>query len=330
MISFKSIRELTAWAGSLEPDEINSRLKMLLEKNADTMELLHVLEETNPCGQEYVVVNDAIIVTYRLKLNLLTFMKRSLKADARIIGLPISMSRSGIIAPDEASGRKAALEVIKEQKGLNVALNTDYRLSGNSLTLSNFVFINRFRDFDEYLMAMRSSYRRNVLGVIEEGNGLVFRRIDPLAFTNGHHLLYRSVVERSDYPLEILPIEFFRRYDSEIIEVRGNGGRLLAVLVLKGFGDTLTFMFCGFRREEGVSLYHNLLLYVIRKGIEEGYARIDMGQTSEEAKLRLGCTEETKYLLVHHGNPVANSVIRLASGRFSYRRYKVLHRVFRT
>jgi hypothetical protein len=240
------------------------------------------------------------------------------------------MSRSGIFAPDEASGRKAALEVIKRQKGLTAALNTDYRLRGNSLTLSNFVFINRFRDFDEYLMAMRSSYRRNVLGVIEEGNGLVFRRIDPSGFSTLHHMLYRSVVERSEYPLETLPIKFFRSYDSEIVEVRRTDGSLIAVLVLKGYGDTLTFMFCGFRRKEGASLYHNLLIYVIRKGIEEGYKRIDMGQTSEAAKLRLGCTEEIKHLLVHHGNPVVNSVIHRASGRFSYRRYKVMHRVFRT
>ncbi|MBP1918281.1 GNAT family N-acetyltransferase [Youngiibacter multivorans] len=330
MRSFVSISELKAWVLSSEPDDMNRSLRALLEKNADIMELLQVLEETNLCGQEYFVVNDAIIVTYRMRLNLLTFMKRSLRADARIIGLPISMSRSGIFASDEASGRKAALEVIKREKGLTVALNTDYRLRGNSLTLSNFVFINRFRDFDEYLMAMRSSYRRNVLGVIEEGNGLVFRRIESSDFSTLHHMLYRSVVERSEYPLETLPIEFFRSYDSEIVEVRRTDGSLIAVLVLRGYGDTLTFMFCGFRREEGASLYHNLLIYVIRKGIEDGYKRIDMGQTSEAAKLRLGCTEEIKHLLVYHGNPVVNSVIRRASGRFSYRRYKVLHRVFRT
>lgn len=329
MRSFVKVRELKEWILSQET-ETNRRLRMLLEKNEDVIDLLQVLEETNPCGQEYFVVFDSIVVTYRLRLNLLTFMKRSLKADARIIGLPISLSRSGVISHDEASGRKAVLEVIKEEKGLTVALNTDYRMSGSSLTLSNFVFLNRFRDFEEYLMAMRSSYRRNLLGVIEEGKGLVFRKIETSGFSNLHHRLYMSVVERSEYPLETLPIEFFRSYDSEVVEVRDKGGRLLAVLILKGHEDTLTFMFCGFRREEGASLYHNLLVYVIRKGIEEGYQRIDMGQTSEAAKLRLGCTEETKHMLVHHGNPVADTFLRLVSGRFSYRRYKVEHRVFRS
>ncbi|ETA81133.1 GNAT family N-acetyltransferase [Youngiibacter fragilis] len=329
MRSFAKVNELKAWILS-QGAETNIRLRMLLEKNEDIFELLQVLEEANPCGQEYFVVFDSIIVTYRLKLNLLTFMKRSLKADARIIGLPISLSRSGIISHDEVTGRKAALEVIRMQKGLTVALNSDYSLGGSSLTLSNFLFINRFRDFDGYLMSMRSSYRRNLLGVLEEGKGLVFRRIDHTSFSSGHHELYRNVVERSLYPLETLPVEFFRNYPSEVVEVIGKDGRPAAVLVLKGYGDTLTFMFCGFRREEGASLYHNLLVYVIRKGIEEGYQRIDMGQTSEAAKLRLGCTEETKHMLVHHGNPVADAFLRLVSGKFSYRRYKVEHRVFRS
>ena len=327
MRSFTRIRELTDWIGD-KPDDTKLRLKNLLEKNEDTVNLLEVLEKTNPCGQEYYVDDDVVIVTYRLKLNLLTFMKRSMKADVRIIGLPISLGRSGIIAQDEASGRKAALEVIKELKGLAVVLNTDYSLYGGSLTLSNFIFINRFRDFDEYLMAMRSSYRRNVLGVLEEGKGLVFRRIENTSFTAEHHKLYRSVVERSEYPLETLPVEFFRSYGCEIVEVRGVDGRLVAVLVLKGSGDTLTFMFCGFNREE--ALYHNLLIYVIRKGIEDGCKSIDMGQTSEAAKLRLGCTEVIKHLFVHHSNPLLNSLIRPVAARFSYRRYKAHHRVFRS
>lgn len=330
MRNFISISELKDWVYSSVQDETNLSLRELLERNEDTMELLQVLEKTNPCGQEYFIVFDSIVVTYRMKLNLLTFMKRSLKADTRIIGLPISHSRSGIFSYDAASGRKAALEVIKEEKGLTVALNTDYRISGSSLTLSNFVFVNRFKDFDDYLMAMRSSYRRNVLGVIEEGNGLIFKKIEPSEFSNLHHRLYISVVERSEYPLEILPVEFFRSYESEIVEARDSKGRLIAVLVLKGHEDTLTFMFCGFKREEGASLYHNLLIYVIRKGIEEGYKRIDMGQTSEAAKLRLGCVEEIKHLDVHHGNPLLDRIIRIASSRFSYKRYKVEHRVFRS
>lgn len=329
MICFTEIKKVEGWMDTIQPHHKEWKMALLLKQSQELLNLLEVLEITNPCGQKYYLNDRAFLVTYTMKLNLLTFRKKALKVNARILGLPISLSASGILSLDEVSGRRLALEVLNQSKGLFVALNTDYILSNPWQTLSNFEFINSFSTFEEYLKALRADYRRNILKILQEGEVLKYYPLAPGCFNQDHYALYRSVLKRSDYPLETLPLEFFRQYESENIEVRGEHNRLLAVIVLKGTGDTLNFMFCGFQRNDAVSLYQNLLLFVIRKGIEEGYSKIDMGQTSEEAKLRLGCTEVLKYLTLHHSNPLVDAVLRPLVDKFTYQSYGARHRVFR-
>lgn len=327
MRRFDRIQDLKTWLDG--PADGGEPIARLLRGKGDLLELLTLLETTNPCGQSYHVAEQAFLVSYQLPLNLLTFRNRALKIPARIIGLPISLSMSPLLAADEQSGQELVRAVMGQTKGLCVALNLDRPLLGNDRTLSNFSFQNQFDSFDHYLYSLRSSYRRNALGSLRAGAHLVFKPISPQDFSPDHYSLYRRVVGRSDYPLETLPLAFFKGCDCEIVEVRDQAEQLLAVLVLKGSGDRLHFMFCGFDRDDEVRLYQNLLLHIIRKGIEEGYGSIDLGQTSEEAKLRLGALEQFKYLGLHHSNPLLDRLLRPLTSLFSYRGGQTLHQVFR-
>ncbi|HEY8909569.1 MAG TPA: hypothetical protein VIM51_04730 [Desulfosporosinus sp.] len=172
---------------------------------------------------------------------------------------------------------------------------------------------------------------------MQKGEDLSFNKVLPGDFTSQHYQLYQSIMDRADYPLEVLSPEFFKRYNSEIFETRDSTGRLLAFIQMKGIGDTLHFMFCGFEREgkatgskgDSAVLYQNMLLFIIRHGIEKGYKRINMGQTSAETKLKLGCVEEKKYLYARHSNPLIDVVLRRLSGVFSDKGYSTGHRVFK-
>lgn len=340
MEKFLTVGALVDWCREARQASFSMTLIRIIEKNKGLINLLELLEEVNPCGQEYYVHKDIILITYKCELNLLSFRKNlKLKVGTRMIGLPISISRSGIWACDEDDGelRKKVLEALTMLKGLTVVLNSDLELPGQHRTLSNYVFRNRFTGFDQYLQAMRSSYRRHLRLALQKGKDLSFNKVAPEHFTTEHYQLYQSVMERADYPLEVLSLEFFRRYSAEIFETRDSTGRLLAFIQLKGIGDTLHFMFCGFKREgkatggkgDSASLYQNMLLFIIKHGIAKGYKRINLGQTSAETKLKLGCVEETKYLYARHSNSLIDAVLRRLSGSFSDKGYPTGHRVFK-
>ncbi len=340
MERFLTIGGLVNWCGKDRQTSYSRNLIKIVEEKKALINLLELLEEVNPCGQEYYVYEDIILITYHNKLNLLSFHKDlKFKVGTRMIGLPISISQSGVWACDEedAEVRKKVLEALTTLKGLTVVLNSDIEFPGQNRTLSNFVFENRFTSFDQYLQAMRSSYRRHLIIALRKGEDLSFKQVSPGHFTKQHYQLYQSIMKRADYPLEVLSPEFFSRYPSEVFETRDSTGRLLAFVQMKGLGDTLQFMFCGFEREgyatgrqwDSALLYQNMLLFIIRYGIEKGYKRINMGQTSAETKLKLGCVEEKKYLYARHSNPFIDGVLRRFSGRFSDKGYSTRHRVFK-
>lgn len=340
MEKFLTVGALIAWCREARRESFSMNLIRIIEENQGLINLLELLESVNPCDQEYYVHKDIILITYKCELNLLSFRKNlKLKVGTRMIGMPISISRSGIWACDEDDGelQKKVLEALTRLKGLTVVLNSDIELPGQNRTLSNYVFLNRFTGFDQYLQAMRSSYRRHLMIAMQKGEDLSFNKVSSEHFTREHYQLYQSVMERADYPLEVLSLEFFRRYPSEIFEIRDSSGRLLAFIQMKGIGDTLHFMFCGFKREgkatgstgDSATLYQNMLLFIIKHGIEKGYKRINLGQTSAETKLKLGCVEETKYLYARHSNSLIDAVLRRFSGSFSEKGYPTEHKVFK-
>lgn len=358
----KSFREIDKLVQYLDQEEVGkpgiAAYCSVLKDNEEIIDLLRLLERVNPCGQEYYLRQGIIMVSYIHDLNLLNFTKRfSLKAKVRIIGLPVSLSLSGILSKKGANAieieanKVTVKEVLEKLDGLSLVLNSEIDISMGNRTLSAFVFQNRFSDFQAYLDALRASYRRKICRALENGKYLEFLPIPPREFTKHHYALYLSIMERTENPLEKLPIAYFREYDADIFEVRNKIGCLVGFVQMKSAGSTLYFMFCGFRKDEvgfkksktapvenkkkadeelnHIDLYYNMLLFIIRYGIENGYESIEMGQTSEETKLKLGCVEMDRYLCLHHGNPIVNTIMKALSARFSYKGYPIKHHVFK-
>lgn len=296
--------------------------------NDELISLLELLENINPCEQEYDFHEDCIVISYTLKLNLFNFLNIfPLYIKTKIIGLPISLSTKGYW------GNPLTVKaIIKSKKGLKIILNGDESLGLKGRTLSTFIFNNIFSSFEEYLNSLRSSYRRRIKKALEHREDLIIRRLDPCNFSYKHYSLYLSIMKRTDNPLETLPFEFFTNYDSEIYEfLDKETQRVLAFVQLKEFEDSLYFMFCGFNKEdnEKYDLYYNMLIKILEIGIEKKVKTINYGQTSEESKLKLGCKEVPMYLGVNHSNVVLDRIFQLLLPLFSYRPYKVKHNVFK-
>lgn len=312
MTTFNSIKEVVS------VNDINNELIPLLE----------LLEKVNPCNQSYDVINNSLVVSYILKVNLFNFLgKMPLNVKAHIVGLPISLSEKGYFGKaDEVS------TIIKKKRGLNIVLNADSDLGCGGRTLSTFIFNNKFDTFDDYKNKMRHPYRRRVNKALKHREKLVIRELKNTDFSDVHYSLYRSIMTRTKNPLEVLRIEFFQKHEAKMYEfLDKNTNRVMGFIQLMELRDTLVFMFCGFNKEDNdqFDLYYNMLLKIVEEGIESGKKIINFGQTSEETKLKIGCIEVVKYLGIYHSNKLLNKALQLLLPIFSYKSYKVVHNVFK-
>ena len=303
-------------------------LNKIFDLNDDYIKLLSLLEKINPCNQCYEITEDSLIISYDLKLNLFNFKNiLPLNVKAQIIGLPISLSQRGYFGD-----LNKVLDIIKKRKGLKIILNADTEIIKGSRTLSTFEFTNNFNTFDDYLNKLRSSYRRRLNKALSQRNNIIIRKIINSNFTPEHYNLYLSIMNRTANPLEILPIEFFKQYETVIYEfIDKSNENIIGFIQLKEFDDKLCFLFGGFNKEdvEKFDIYYNMLLKIIEIGIEKKVKKIDFGQTAEESKLKIGCKEVNKYLYAHHSNTIINSLIQKLLPLMSYRPYKIVHHVLK-
>jgi len=296
--------------------------------NKEIIELLELLEKINPCNQEYEFSNNNIIISYFLKINLFNFKNMfPLIAKVQVIGLPISISEKGYWGE-----QSSVVKSIEERKGLKILLNGNSEFKNAARTLSTFIFENKFSSLNEYLDALRSPYRRRINKALNHRNNIEIRKFDSKNFNENHYKLYLSIMDRTKNPLETLPIEFFTNYEAELYEfVDIKSKDIIGFIQLKEIEDKLCFLFGGFRREDNFKydIYYNMLLKIIEVGIEKQVKFIEFGQTAEECKMKIGCSEIPKYLYLHHSNPILNCVIQLLVPLFSYKPYNIEHHVFK-
>lgn len=318
MITYRSIKDIPA----------ECLRNMHADMDKELIELLHLLEDVNPCNQEYDVLGRSMVISYILRINLLSFLKRGFfSIRTRVVGLPISLCYKGYFGNEEEI--KA---ILRAKNGLTLILNGDGELKEKGQTLSMLVFYNRHKSFEQYVQAMRYGYRRRIRKALSHRKDLIINRLSPSEFNETHHRLYKSVVKRSEYPLETLAISFFQEYEAEIYEfLSRDDGRIIGFIQLKRMDDTLIFMFCGFEQDDNdkYDLYYNMLLKIVEIGMELGVSKINFGQTSEESKMKIGCVPESKYLDIYHSNGFINWIIQKLVPIFSYKSTNHIYRVFK-
>ena len=298
------------------------------------LSMLTYLEVVNPCGQRYYLDSDNGIafVSYKLKLDLFTFSsKLRLQVPVNIIGIPMSVSNCGYhVASEEALTE--LYRYVKDLKGLYVILNSENELplpSGNTLPTCKLDI--KWHNFEEYLEAMRSNYRYRVNKAMRKFSDIEVKEMkNNSCFDDSLYNLYLEVHENSKEKLERLPIGFFKTFPSKIFQFKLRGEPVAFVQLMED-KEKLIFLFGGFKHSVNLEydIYINILLFIINQGITGGFKHIDLGQTSEETKLKLGAVLHKKNMFVYHSNPVFNFIIKRFINSFSYKGYKVQHSVFK-
>jgi len=296
--------------------------------NKEWLELLELLEKINYCNQRYELVDNCIIISYKHRLNILNFKNLfPLKLNVEIIGFPISISHKGYFGDEDKVKR-----IVEERKGLKIILNSDQGFENGGMTLSSFIFYNKFENFNDYINSLRSQYRRRLKIALNHREKLSIKKINRKDFNKKHYELYISIMNRAENPLEILPINFFQEYEAEIYEFLDiDTKKILGFIQVKEINKKLLFLFGGFKKEDNreYDLYYNMLLKIVEIEIEKNIKVIEFGQTAEESKLKIGCKEKKKYLYIHHSNLLINKFIQMLVPFFSYKPYTIKHNVFK-
>ena len=183
-----------------------------------------------------------------------------------------------------------------------------------------------YADFDEYLAAMRSQYRRRTRKTIEASSHLQVEHLEDFAAEVPELArLWRLVYERADeLKREILGEPYFRAVAEldyvSVLALRRRDGSLASYALLLDDRPRLHFLYTGFEERAGreESAYFRLLYEIVRYGIVNDYASVNLGLTTMEPKLDVGGVPMPLYGWIRHRNPILQRAFaRLAQGPFA-------------
>ncbi|MFH1808813.1 MAG: GNAT family N-acetyltransferase [Pseudomonadota bacterium] len=296
------------------------------------------LEDTNACRQRYYELRDdsgalrAGAIVYTLPLDLLTYSHMPSRMTLNFLGVPCSQSAPGVVGAPESTRRLIERLPLEEPRFV-VGLNLDHRLGlkgfveGRNLPT---VIIDRgFDSFDDYLGALRSDYRRRLSKIVKAFADVEVQRSSCSDFDDTMYTQYLDVYGRSDAKLEKLDKIFFDRLDARfVLTAYRRAGALLGWHITLVDGETCYFLLEGHDPEVEHG-YFNLLVGVLREAIARGARRIDLGQTAEIPKMRLGGTLVEKHMFATHPSRVVQMMIARGSRFLEYRRQVPAVHVFK-
>ena len=301
--------------------------------------LLHC-QNWNPCSQRYYVAyeNDKLIagaVVYTLCLNLFTYYKFKLPITMQITGIPCSVSTAGLLGKPNNTV-KLFKYVCSQERGLKLALNIDTpegaprnMFAGNTLPVIKFK--NNFSSADEYLKSLRADYRRRLDIINRKSSALQFSQSSCSKFNIEMYHQYNMVYEQSNAKLERLDYRFFKYLPNDFkLTIATENGMLAGWFITLNVDSELYFFFGGlnYSMNEELETYHRLLQEIIFQGINSGAQYIDLGQTAEIPKMRLGGECQPKYMIADHSG-IINILLRASKKLLEYKNDIPEHHVFR-
>lgn len=290
--------------------------------------LIHT-EKHNSCRQRYYLFSqDSSLkvgaIIYSLRLDLFTYMAIKSPFAMHIVGVPCSVSSSGIIGDDKLFS-SLIKEIKQQEKGMVLILNLENKMSVEGLvsgrTLPTLLFTNTFSSYTVYLSSIRAHYRRRLLQISNTFKGVEKKQMSCKFFTSEMHAQYLEVLKRSKGKLEALSLDFFQHLPPKfILSSYSINKQLLGWKIMLSNKEKYYFFLGGidYSNNQKFNTYFNLLLDILKEGIENNAKVIDFGQTAEVPKMRLGCIPEEKRMLAYHSNPLFRKILKFGKKALEY------------
>jgi hypothetical protein len=133
---------------------------------------------------------------------------------------------------------------------------------------------------------------------------------------------YHEVLKRSKGKLETLSLSFFQNLPSNFNLISHHKkSHLIGWHITVIYKDKFYFFLGGidYKVNKQYSTYFNMLIYILKAGIESGATIFDLGQTAEIPKLRLGGEISEKYMLGYHSVYIFRKLLIVGSGFLEYK-----------
>jgi hypothetical protein len=173
-------------------------------------------------------------------------------------------------------------------------------------------FRNRFKDFDHYRASLRRSYRHSIDNSVKKWKSVVVKQEGKDKFGRDHYQRYLTTWRKSAYRWDPMKYDFFSRLPIPHIYLSAYADDQLIGWVLLLFGENKAYApLCGLDSAyvKEYDTWKNLHLEAIRYTINNGFSKVDFGETTTLGKLRLGCDWEPVYNLVRHRSELAQYLI---------------------
>jgi hypothetical protein len=309
--------------------DLPKRWDALAANYFQTKEFLAHAERYNPCKQRYYLllrngVLEAGAIVYTLRIDLFTYLAIPSPLKMNIVGVPCSVSSSGLVGnrllfPDLFEHLK------RHEMGLLLALN----LESNTLipgvtsgrTFPTVIMLNRFQSWKGYLQSLRSDYRRRCHLLSRPFKKVTLKRGSCSRFDAGMYHQYRQVLKRSKGKLETLSLKFFQNLPTSFqLTTYHSQEDLLGWYITKAYEKQFYFFLGGidYKLNKKFNTYFNILFSVVREGIEKGASLIDLGQTAEIPKTRLGGEIVEKFMIGYHTNRLLKKLLDAGKGILEY------------
>lgn len=294
-----------------------------------TIEFLDHTEKYNPCKQRYYALfEEGILITglimYTIRLDLLTYLSIKSPFRMNIVGIPCSVSSDGIIG--SIAHLSALIEHIKgKEKGFLLVLNMNSEPSLDGFvcgrTLPTVVVASRFESWDSYTKSLRADYRRRIKRLSRPFSGIKMKHGGCSSFDEQMYDQYLGVLKRSKGKLETLSLEFFQNLPSSFyLTTYCDQEKLIGWFISMVFSDKHYFFLGGidYHLNKQHNTYFNILFEVLREGIEKKASLIDLGQTAEIPKIRMGGTIIEKFMLGYHSNWIIRKLLVAGKSLLEY------------
>jgi hypothetical protein len=176
--------------------------------------------------------------------------------------------------------------------------------------------------WNEYLSQLRSPYRRRAHQIQQAFNEVGEVRTLCNAFTEKHYSLYLQIMQKTKNKLETLSFDFFKHLPNNFyLSSYYYNKQLLCWHINCRDKKQLFFFFGGhdYTMLNKYQSYFNNLFGILREAIEDGYEKIDLGQTAETAKMKIGGLMEERQLFLYHRYAIVRAILKLCKPLITYK-----------
>ena len=311
------------------PQELSPGWDELSDFYFQRKEFLSYLHKYNPCSQRYYELYcggklTAGTVVFTIKFNILTFVNIPSPLKVQIIGLPVSVASPPVIGNPEEFEYLLS-EIIKSESGLIFGINfqKDYIHDKviNMRSLPSVVLKLGCNNFNSYERSLRHDYRRRIHRIREKFAGVTPVITDCSSFNQEHYSLYIQIMKKTTTKVETLSFESFKNLPSNfMLTTYYVDNKMLCWHIVCRDSDLMFFYFGGmnYSLRDKYQSYNNNLIGIVEDAFKLKYETIDLGQTAEIAKTRLGGVLSDRRMFFYHRNPMVLSLLRLFRNVIAY------------